>query len=572
MTNDEISEVFRNIGNLLQIKGDESFRARIYDRAAETIDELSLDLPGLAGEGKLQSIPGIGKAIEQKIIEMLETGQCHFYDNLIQEMGIEVLDLIAIRGVGVKTAGRFYQELGVKSLSDLREAIDTDRLTQMQRMGAKTIASINEGLQFLEKQREMRPLRQILPIAEAVFNALRSNSDIKQVEFTGDFRRCEEVLESVEFVAECSSTQGVVDVLSAVKGVASPAIQTDTRVVASVDRGFPLRVYCTSADEYEATLVVTTGAEAHVTRLNQVAASQDIEAMGEQPPDWSKNRAESDIYSQLGLPFIVPELRGDADSIEAALVGNLPTLIEQDDLRCDLHMHTNWSDGRAALREMVETAASLGHEYIAITDHSESSRVANGLTPQRLRAQIQQVREINAEIDGMEVLAGSEVDILKDGSLDFPDELLAELDIVVASVHAGLSMSEVEMTDRVIRAIENPYVTIIGHPTGRLLGRRPGFAINLEAVIDAAAAHHVALEINAAPSRLDLEPSAVRQALAHGVLLSVNTDAHSAPDLGRALFGINIARRGWLERTDVLNTYSLASLKEMMGGRVRGSE
>lgn len=284
-----------------------------------------------------------------------------------------------------------------------------------------------------------------------------------------------------------------------------------------------------------------------------------------------KNRTESDIYSQLGLPFIAPELRGDADSIEAALADNLPTLIEQDDLRCDLHMHTNWSDGRATLREMVETAASLGHEYIAITDHSESSRVANGLTPQRLRAQIQQVHEINAEVDGMEVLAGSEVDILKDGSLDFPDELLAELDIVVASVHAGLSMNEVEMTDRVIRAIENPYVTIIGHPTGRLLGRRPGFAINLEAVIDAAAAHHVALEINAAPSRLDIEPSAVRQALAHGVLLSVNTDAHSAPDLARALFGINVARRGWLERTDVLNTYSLTSLKEMMGGRVRGS-
>ncbi len=572
MTNDEISEVFRNIGNLLQIKGDDSFRARIYDRAAETIDELSLDLHGLAEEGKLQSIPGIGNAIEQKIIEMLETGQCRFYDNLVQEMGIEVLDLIVIRGVGVKTAGRFYQELGVKSLSDLREAIDTDRLTQMQRMGAKTITSIDEGLQFLEKQREMRPLWQILPIAEAVFNALSSNSDIKRVEFTGDFRRHEEMLESVEFVAECGSTQGIFDVLSAAQGVASPAIQADTHVVASVDRGFPLRVYCTSADEYEATLVVTTGAEAHVTRLNQVAASQDIEAVGAQLPNWLKNRTESDIYSQLGLPFIAPELRGDADSIEAALAGNLPTLIEQDDLRCDLHMHTNWSDGRATLREMVETAASLGHEYIAITDHSESSRVANGLTPERLRAQIQQVREINAEIDGMEVLAGSEVDILKDGSLDFPDELLADLDIVVASVHAGLSMSEVEMTERVIRAIENPYVTIIGHPTGRLLGRRPGFAINLEAVIDAAAAHHVALEINAAPSRLDLEPLAVRQAVACGVLLSVNTDAHSAPNLARALFGINVARRGWLERTNVLNTYSLAAMKEMMDGRVRGNK
>ena len=572
MTNDEISEVFRNIGNLLQIKGDDSFRARIYDRAAETIEELSADLYTLAEEGKLRSIPGIGKAIEQKITEMLETGRCRFYDNLIQEMGPDVIDLLAIRGVGVKTAGRFYQELGVKSLSDLRAAIDTDRLKQMKRMGAKTIASIDEGLRFLEAQRKMRPVRQILPIANAIFETLKNCSDVKRLDFTGDFRRHEEVLRSLELVVECGGAQGVIEALSGVEGVASLAIQDDPHVVASVDRGFPLRIYCTGAAEYEATLIVTTGTNTHLTELNQVAASQDIEGIGEQLPDWSKDKTESDIYGQLGLPFIVPELRGDADSIEAGLADNLPTLIEAGDLQCDLHMHTDWSDGRGSIRQMVETAASLGHEYIAITDHSESSRVANGLTPDRLLAQIQQVREINTEIDGMEVLAGSEVDILKDGSLDFPDELLAQLDIVVASVHTGFSMTEAEMTDRVIRAVENPYVTIIGHPTGRLLGRRPGYAINLEAVIDAAAAHYVALEINAAPSRLDLEPSAVRLARARGVLLSVNTDAHAVPDLERVLFGINVARRGWLEKSDVLNTYSLAAVKEMMPGRVRGNE
>ena len=571
MTNDEISEVFRNIGNLLQIKGDDPFRARIYDRAAETIDELSEDLYRLAEEEQLRSIPGIGKAIEQKINEMLETGQCRFYDNLIQEMGPDVLDLIAIRRVGVKTAGRFYQELGVKSLSDLREAIDTDRLKQMQRMGAKTIESIDEGLRFLEVQRKMRPLRQILPIADAVFHALKNCSDVKRLDFTGDFRRREEVLQSLELVAECSSAQRTVEALSEVEGVASLAIQDDVHVVASVDRGFPLRVYCTTTAEYEATLIMTTSADAHLNQLNQVAASQGIEAIDQQLPDWSKNKTESDIYGQLGLPFITPELRGDADSIEAALATQLPTLIEESDLRCDLHMHTDWSDGRGSIRQMVEAAAALGHEYIAITDHSESSRIANGLTPERMLAQIQQVREINAEIDGMEVLVGSEVDILKDGSLDFSDELLAQLDIVVASVHGGLSMSESEMTDRVIRAIENPYVTIIGHPTGRLLGRRPGYAINLETVIDAAAANRVALEINAAPSRLDLEPSAVRQARARGVLLSVNTDAHAVADVGRGLFGINVARRGWLEKTDVLNTYSLAAVKEIMAGRVRGN-
>ena len=265
MTNDEISEVFRNIGNLLQIKGDDSFRARIYDRAAETIEELSADLYTLAEEGKLRSIPGIGKAIEQKTIEMLETGRCRFYDNLIQEMGPDVIDLLAIRGVGVKTAGRFYQELGVKSLSDLRAAIDTDRLKQMKRMGAKTIASIDEGLRFLEAQRKMRPVRQILPIANAIFETLKNCSDVKRLDFTGDFRRHEEVLQSLELVVECGGAQGVIEALSGVEGVASLAIQDDPHVVASVDRGFPLRIYCTGAAEYEATLIVTTGTDTHLT-------------------------------------------------------------------------------------------------------------------------------------------------------------------------------------------------------------------------------------------------------------------------------------------------------------------
>ncbi|MCZ6680477.1 MAG: DNA polymerase/3'-5' exonuclease PolX [Candidatus Poribacteria bacterium] len=562
MTNDEISEVLSNISNLLQIQGDDTFRARIYDRAAEAIDVLSADLHQLAEEERLRSIPGIGQAIEGKIVEMLETGRCRFYDDLVEEMGAEVLDLLAIRGVGAKTAGRLYRELCVKSLADLRAAIDGDRLKQMKRMGAKTIATIDEGLRFLETQQAMRPLWQILQIASTVFEALKNCSDVKRVDFTGDFRRREEMLRSLDFIVECADTGAIVEVLSGLDGVASPIIQADLHIAASVDRGFPLRVHCVSAEAYEAALLATTSTDAHLVRLNQIAAAQALEAIGQPPPDWSANKTESDLYGKLGLPFIVPELRGDANSIEAALAGNLPTLIETSDLRGDLHTHTNWSDGRHSIREMVEAAKAVGHEYIAITDHSQSSRVANGLSPERLQEQIQQIREINTEIDGIEVLAGSEVDILRDGSLDFPDALLAQLDIVVASVHAGFSLSETEMTERMIRAIENPFVKIIGHPTGRLLGQRPGYAVNLDAVSDAAAAHRVALEINASPSRLDLEPSAVRKARVRNVLLSVNTDAHATAQLQHGAFGVNVARRGWLTKIDVLNTYSLAALKE----------
>ena len=567
MTNDEISVVFRNIGNLIQIKDDETFRARIYDRAADAIEALSVDLHQLAEEGKLRSIPSVGKTIEQKIIEMLETGQCHFYDELLRKIGAEVLDLLAIRSVGVKTAGRFYRELGVRSLGDLRAAIDTGQLKKMKRMGARSIATIDEGLCFVEAQRQMRPLGQILPIAHTVSDALKNYPAIKRLDFTGELRRREEVLQSLDLIVECVDSEALAEMLSEIDGVAGVTAENELQFVASVDAGFPLHVYGFSAEEYEAALLTTTGADAHLARLSQIAAAQELEGIRDALPAWLTNKAESEIYDKLGLPFIVPELRGDADSIEAALADNLPTLIGQGDLRSDLHMHTNWSDGRASIREMVEVAKRLGHEYIAITDHSQSSRVASGLTPERLLEQIQQIREIGVEIDGIEVLAGSEVDILRDGSLDFPDEILAQLDIVIASVHANFSLSETEMTGRVIRAIENPFVTIIGHPTGRLLGRRPGYAIDLDGVINAAAANRVALEINASPSRLDLEPSAVRKARECGALLSINTDAHAIPQLEHGVFGINVARRGWLKQTDVLNTYPLRTLKELISLR-----
>ncbi len=565
MTNDEISDVLRNISSLIQIRDDEPFRARIYERAADSIDALAADLRQWVEEGTLQSIPGIGKAIAGKIIEMLETGRCRFYDDLIQEMGAGVLELLSIRGVGVKTAGRFYHELGVRSLADLRVAIDNGHLKAMKRMGAKTIATIDAELRFVEAQRKTRPLGYILPIAQAIFDALKSCPEIKRLEFTGDFRRREEILQRLELAAECSHPEAIAEALSGIAGVQSPSIQHDVCVTASVDGGFPLRVYCFNAAAYEAGLITATGTDEHVAKLNQIAGAQNLVAIRAPFPTWSQNRTEADIYARLGLPFIVPELRVGTDAIDAALAGNLPTLVELGDLRCDLHIHTNWSDGRNTIREMVEAAKALGHEYIAITDHSQSSRVANGLSPERLLEQMKQIRDLNAEIDGIEVLAGAEVDILRDGSLDFPDEILAQLDIFVASVHSGFALSETEMTERMIRAIENPFVKIIGHPTGRLLGRRSGYAINLEAVIDAAAAHGVALEINAAPSRLDIGPGPVRKARACGVLLSINTDAHAASQLDRGILGINVARRGWLEKEEVLNTYSLAALR----GRIR---
>ena len=564
MKNDEISEVLRNISNLLQIQGEDSFRARIYERSAESIEALTVDLHQLVEEKRVRAIPGIGKAIEQKIIEMLETGRCRFYDNLIQEMGADVLELLRVRGVGTKTASRFYRELGVKSASGLREAIDSGKLSEMKRMGAKTIAAIDTGLRFFESQRQMRPLWQILPIAHTVLDWLKHRDEISRVDFTGDFRRCEEVLHNLEFIAECENPTAIAEAISEISGVESPNIENGVLITASVDGGFPLHVHFFGRDRYEDGLLMTTGTDVHLAKLNQIAKTRNLDELRAPLPVWCKNKSEADIYGELGLPYVVPELRGAGDVIELALTGDLPNLIAVEDLRCDLHNHTDWSDGRHSIREMIAAAKAFGHECIAITDHSESSRVANGLTSERLLEQVKHIREANAEIENIEVLAGSEVDIHIDGSLDFSDDILAQLDIVIASVHNGFTLSESEMTARVVRAIENPFVQIIGHPTGRLLGQRPGYAIDMDAVISAAAANDVVLEINASPSRLDLEPCMARRASENGVLLAVNTDAHSTKQVANMAFGVNVARRGWLKKEDVINTYPLASLKKII--------
>ncbi len=572
MTNDEIGTVFLNIGHLLQIQGEDSFRARIYERAADTIDNLDVDLGQLAEEGRLQSIPGIGKAIEGKIVEMLETGQCRFYENLITEMGEEVLDLLRIRGVGVKTAARFYNELGVRNLQDFRAVIDGGRFKLLKGIGSKTIDRIDEGLRFLEALDRMRPLWRILPIARAIIQILRDAPEIERADFTGEMRRHEEMLHRLELAVECTSPATIVDALSKVGGVKEfetieSTISGGQCVAASVDNGFPLRVYAFDSEAYEAGMLITTAAAEHLAALNGVAETRSLEKSEGRLPDWMRGKTESSIYDAAALPFIPPELRRSGDSIEAAAAGTLPTLIELSDIRGDLHMHTEWSDGRHSIREMVEAAKACGHDYIAITDHSVSSRVANGLTAERLLAHMNEVRSINEEVSGIEVLAGSEVDILNDGSLDFTDDVLAQLDIVVASVHAGFNMSEADMTKRMIRTIESPHVNIIGHPTGRLLGRRPGYALNLDAVIQAAAEHGVVLEINASTNRLDLEPDMARKANEAGVLLTINTDAHAVPQLQQTHFGINVARRAWLTKDAVINTYSLEKLCDLLQAR-----
>ncbi len=627
MTNRDISAVFQAIGSLLQIRGDDAFRSRIYERAADIIeefpDELASENPQQSynkeAVEKLRATPGIGKAIEDKTIEMLETGHCKFYDELAAEMGTEILELLALRGIGVKTVGRFYREFGVRNLEDLSALIESGRIRNMKGIGRKTVQMITEGLAFQAEQRKKRPLWSILPTAQDILDHLSALADdgwIKRCQFTGDLRRHAEVCQSIELIVECGNEtafrfendtippplQSILALLSQARFSPTGLQQTsddpsslilfksenqvqyvydceratlvekegseptdDVRYTLPViqfyvDKDFPVFVYLCTAATYDATLFLTTATDAHFDALPDSNFLKPTDFWHE-----ARNLTEAGLYEKLGLSYVPSELRQDGVSVTAAKEGTLPTLIEFTDLRGDLHAHTDWSDGRHTLREMVEAAKAQGFEYIAITDHSVSSTVANGLDQKRLLEQVAKVRELDTEIDGIKVFAGSEVDIRRDGKLDFPDEILEQLDIVVASVHSHFTLTEVEMTQRIIRAIENPFVNIIGHPTGRMLGHRPMYPLNLEEIIEAAGENRTVLEINGSPHRLDLDPKFVRMAKSAGVLLSVNTDAHGIQQLARRQSGLNVARRGWLTKDEVINTYTLEELREKCG-------
>ena len=626
MTNREISAVFSAIGSLLQIRGDDAFRARIYERAADIIEEFPDELvskdsqQGTLGYDreaikKLRATPGIGKAIEDKTIEMLETGRCKFYDELTAEMGTEILELLKLRGLGIKTVGRFYRDLGIRNLDDLRVLIESGQIRRMKGIGRKTLQMINESLTFHAAQKNKRPLGNILPTAQNISDhliPLLNDGWIKRYQFTGDLRRHEEMCQSVALIVECEDEgvlqfeSGVVPAplqsfLEPLNAIKTPQTQVvfktgnqvqylydsdsgslvqasyqgsqdneesqresaggvhDTLPVIQfyIDRDFPVSVYLCAAATYEAILFLTTATDAHLSTLPENDFLDPTRFWQE-----TRDMTEVEIYEKLGLAYIPSELRQDSTSVAAAKGGTLPTLVEFADLRGDLHAHTDWSDGRYTLQDMVAAAKAEGLEYFAITDHSVSSTVANGLDRQRLLEQVTRVRELDAKVEGITILAGSEVDIRRYGELDFPDEVLEQLDIVVASVHSHFTLTEAEMTRRIIRAIENPFVNIIGHPTGRMLGRRPMYSLNIEEVIAAAAENSTVLEINGSPSRLDLDPKFVRMAKKAEVLLAVNTDAHDIGLLARRQFGLNVARRGWLTKAEVINTYTLKELRQ----------
>lgn len=571
MKNQTLSGVFDRMADIMEILGEDRFRINSYRKVARVIGELPTDAAVLLEDGRLAKTPGIGKSSLAKVKEFVETGAITAYDELLERIPPSLLELLDIQGVGPKGVKVIYEHLEVKDINDLKQALADGSVAELPGFGQKKAAAIARGIEFLEKSTGRIRLDQAMMAARMVIERLREEPGIGTIELAGSLRRRAETIGDVDILVTIRADKGkpeeiiraftsapfVERVLAAGQTKASAIIQTET-IPVQVD----LRVV--PAESFGAALQYFTGSKAHNVRLREIAVKAKLK-LNEyglfQGETMIAGATEESIYRKLGLPYIAPALREDRGEIEAARAGVLPDLLQLTDIRGDFHMHTPASDGRSDIEQMARTAKAMGYDYICITDHSESSIIANGQTPTQLARQIEEIHKLNARLKGITLLAGAEVDILADGSLDFEDELLAELDWAVASIHSGMTGPREKVTMRTLKAMDNPYITCIGHPTGRLLGQREAMDLDIEAVIDHAAQTHTALEINANPHRLDLKDVHCRMAVERGVKLAIGTDAHSDGGLGLMAFGVDTATRGWATKADVLNALSLARLR-----------
>ncbi len=574
--NDEVAAIFTAIADSLEIKGENRFRVNAYRDAARHIESLTEDLAVIAAEGRLRTIPGIGEAIAAKIQEILETGRLAYYERLKQEVPETLLDLLQIPGLGPRKVKLLYDRLQVRSISDLQKALQEGRVGSLPGMGDKTVQNLQRELERWEQRGRRVPLGVALPIVEEIVEALRTGSDaVLRIEGAGSVRRRRDTIGDLDVLATSEQPQEVLKVFTALPLVKEVVARGDTKASILTARQQQVDLRVVAPDSWGAALQYFTGSKQHNVRVREIAIRKGwrLNEYGLFDPSTDRRLAgadEADVYARLGLIWIPPELREDAGEIEAAVAGRLPRLIEVGDIRGELHSHSNWSDGTATIESMWLAARERGYEYLALTDHSQSLGVANGLTVERIRQQRAIVDEINRRGNGPRLLLGVELEIRADGSLDFPDDVLAELDVVVASVHSSLGQPREKMTARLISAARNPHVDIIGHPSGRLIGRREPYDVDLEALIDACAESGTALEINANPTRLDLDDVHARRAVDHGVWLAINTDAHATDNFDLLPYGIFTARRAWVEPKHVLNCLSLPALLAHLARRGTG--
>ena len=580
MNKDEIAGVFENIARLLELKGENPFKVRAYTHAARALETLSEPLETLIAEERLTAVEGIGKATGEKITELSTHNRLDYYDHLREEFPPDILTLFEIQGLGAKKIKALWDTLKVHSVTSLERACKDGSVAALPGFGEKTAANILKGIEHMRSHAGEFLFGDVAHIAEGLLDDLRGHPDVNLAQIAGSFRRKKEIVRDLDFIVSTKQPEAVMAFFTTHPLVENVLAHGATKSSVILKSGVQCDLRAITGPEFPFALNYFTGSKEHNVRMRSRALSRGW-SLNEYRFSAAEGRElreplpevheEADIYRALGLDHVEPELREDRGEIDAAEKHKLPHLIEWTNLRGTFHNHTTASDGRATLENMVAAAKELGLEYLGIADHSKASFQASGLDETRLAAQVARIAELNAADKDFRIFAGTECDILKDGSLDFADEVLATLDYVVASVHSSFTMPEAEMTNRIIRACENPHVTMLGHLTGRLLLSREPYQLNIPAILDAAAATGTIIELNANPRRLDLDWRWWPLAKEKGVKCAINPDAHTTAGLQDLLFGVGIARKGWLTKNDVINTLPLTRIESILKAKRGGT-
>ena len=564
--NSDVAEIFNKMADLLEIEGANRFRVRAYRDAARTITGFPKSLKDMVEEGEdLTELPGIGKDLAGKIKEIVETGELSQLKKLGGKTPVELSNLMKVAGLGPKRVKALYGNLGITGLKKLKKAAEEEKIRKLEGFGKKTEQSILEELDQEEKKEERIKLPAAEERADSLVEYLKSLKGVKKIVVAGSFRRRKETVGDLDILATCRNGSKIMDHFTDYDDVKKVISQGKTRSTVVLRSGLHVDLRVVPHISYGAALHYFTGSKAHNIAIRKLGVQKGLK-INEYGVFKGKKRiagkSEKEVFEQVGLPYIEPELRENRGEIEAAKNDRLPELITLDHIRGDLHSHTKASDGRHSLKEMAEAAKNRGYEYLAITEHSKKVRIAHGLDAKRLKEHIKAIDRLNERLDGIILLKGIEVDILEDGSLDLPDEILKELDLRVCAVHFNRDLSRKKQTERIIRAMDNPYFNILAHPTGRLINERKPYEVDMEQLMEAALGRGCFLELNAHPDRLDLSDTYCTMAKDMRLKLAISTDAHSTTDLEFMRFGLGQARRGWLEPEDVLNTKSLKQLKK----------
>ena len=570
MENQEFAKIFFEMAELLELKGDNPFRIRAYQKAAHNIEAMPESLESVYKKGgltALENVPGIGKGIADHIEELIKTGKLKSREELLTKFPKGLLEVIAVPGIGPKTAMLAFKKLKIDSVDKLKEAAEAGRLEKLPGVRSKKIANILAGIELKQKSKGRYSIGEALPYAESIVAELKTLKETDQIMTCGSLRRAQETIGDIDILVTSKKPGAIMDKFVKLPQVDRILGKGETKSSVILKNGMQADVRVVDPSSYGAAVHYFTGNKSHNILIREMGVKKGLKVNEYGIFNGSKKiggKNEEDVFKAFGLPFIPPELRNGTDEIEAAKAGKLPKLIELKDIKGDLHSHTKATDGANTIEEMAAAAKEMGYEYLAITDHSKSTRVAGGLTKEELFRNMKLIEKAASRISGIELLKGSEVDILPDGTLDYPDEVLKELDVVFVSIHSNFGMPKKQMTARIIRALSNKYSHVLSHPTGRLIGEREAYEVDMEEVLRAAADTGTFVEVNSHPLRLDLNDSHCRMAKELGVKVAITTDSHSVSQFNNIRYGVFTARRGWLEKKDVINCLGFEGLKKLL--------